>query len=124
MEGADRPRASFERDRHGNALLSPWDPFGKMRARHVVQVHAPPSGSRLSRYGLVRGDGFPRCEKLGRWERMPLGANVPRRRPAADASSFISRPRAFAPALQLAGRLNRNAKRKEERRVGNEGVDT
>src|SRR5690606_25631108 len=36
--------------------------------------------------------------------RMPLGANVPRRRPAADASSFISPPRTFAPAFQLARR--------------------
>src|SRR5690606_16186405 len=36
--------------------------------------------------------------------RMPLGANVPRRRPAADASSFISPPRAFAPAFRLARR--------------------
>src|SRR3546814_1091166 len=31
--------------------------------------------------------------------RVPLGANVPRRRPLADASSFISHPRAPAPGV-------------------------
>src|SRR3546814_2143591 len=34
---------------------------------------------------------------------MPLGANVPRRRPAADASSLILPPRTFAPASHLRG---------------------
>src|SRR3546814_2923917 len=36
--------------------------------------------------------------------RMPLGANVPRRRPAADASSLILPPRTFAPTFNLAPR--------------------
>src|SRR3546814_17958223 len=35
---------------------------------------------------------------------MPLGANVLRRRPAADASPLISPPRTFAPAFRLARR--------------------
>src|SRR3546814_3542771 len=35
---------------------------------------------------------------------MPLGANVPRRRPAADASSLILPPRTFAPAFRLSPR--------------------
>src|SRR3546814_1693440 len=35
---------------------------------------------------------------------MPLGANVPRRRPSADASSLILPPRTFAPAFGLARR--------------------
>src|SRR3546814_12370947 len=35
---------------------------------------------------------------------MPLGANVPRRRPAADASSLILPPRTFAPTFNLAPR--------------------
>src|SRR3546814_7571143 len=34
---------------------------------------------------------------------MPLGANVPRRRPLADASSFISPPRTFPPASDFHG---------------------
>src|SRR3546814_9768583 len=34
---------------------------------------------------------------------MPLGANVPRRRPSADASSFISPPRTFPPTFKLHG---------------------
>src|SRR3546814_7455280 len=38
----------------------------------------------------------------GRRVRMPLGANVLRRRPAADASPLISPPRTFAPAFRLA----------------------
>src|SRR5690606_18942453 len=35
----------------------------------------------------------------GRRVRMPLGANVPPRRPAADASSFTSHPRTSAPGV-------------------------
>src|SRR3546814_3501132 len=34
---------------------------------------------------------------------MPVGANVPRRRPSADASSFISPPRTFPPTFKLHG---------------------
>ena len=36
---------------------------------------------------------------MGRRVRRPWGANVPRRRPAADASSLISHPRACAPGV-------------------------
>src|SRR3546814_16755893 len=45
---------------------------------------------------------------------MPLGANVPRRRPSADASSFISPPRTFPPTFKLHGDPKGKAKDKDK----------
>src|SRR5690606_13284159 len=58
VEGANPSHVPFERDRHGNALLHPWGScrVGAHGAR--TRVRAPPSGSRLPRYGFVRSDGF------------------------------------------------------------------
>src|SRR3546814_489139 len=47
--------------------------------------------------------------------RVPLGANVPRRRPLADASSFISHPRAPAPGVSACAATH---KRKTESAFG------
>ena len=48
---------------------------------------------------LLRSATSSRSPGRGRRVRMPLGANVPRRRPSADASSLISHPRPSAPGV-------------------------
>src|SRR3546814_8511849 len=70
---------------------------------HPVRTGRCGAGGFFWFFSRLRGKRFVR-RTAGRRVRMPLGVNVLRRRPAADASPLISPPRTFAPAYRLARR--------------------
>src|SRR3546814_371224 len=131
---ADRPvRQQRRQQRAAPALRRPGQPRHAPGIDPVPDVRRPrhpalqrAGGGGRSRPPPLEGPSLSaqkawRLQTSGSRRRVPLGANVPRRRPAADTSSLISHPSTLPPAFRLTRRPEKAKARKrgsEEARPG------